>query len=240
MCVVGFHNDASDRLQMQLFLIRHAESENNARPLHQRVEDPGITAVGRMQAEHLAQWTRTMKIDTLITSPFLRTLQTTRSIVDATPQHVHVWHNVFERGGCYRGFGPEARQGGPGLGKSSILRHATGSPDQCVIDKSIGEEGWWGSRPREEDHEVEARARIVAKRLTDTFGATRKVVVAVIHAEFKRWLMAELFQGFIDAHQLGAIRNTGITKVDFDGEKWQLDWFNSVTHLPSRLITGHE
>ena len=225
---------------MQLFLIRHAESENNARPLHQRVEDPAITAVGRMQADHLAKWTRTMRIDTLITSPFLRTLQTTRAIVDATPQEVQVWHDVFERGGCYRGFGPHAMEGGPGLGRTDILRHATSNPQHCIVDASIEESGWWGSRPREMDHEVEARAQVVANRLTETFGATGKVVVAVVHAEFKRWLLAELFRGFIDAHQLGPMRNTGITKVNYDGKSWQFDWFNSVTHMPSRLITGHE
>lgn len=225
---------------MQLILIRHAESENNARPLHQRVEDPPITAVGRLQADYLAKWTRTTPIDTLITSPFLRTLQTTRAIVDAAPQTVHVWHDVFERGGCYRGFGPHARQGGPGLGRSDIARHATGDVAECVIDPSIQESGWWGCRPREEDDEVVIRAKAVANRLVETFGASGKVVVAVIHAEFKRWLMAELLAGVIDAHQLGAMRNTGISKINFDGRCWQFDWFNSVTHLPGRLITGHE
>jgi hypothetical protein len=24
------------------------------------------------------------------------------------------------------------------------------------------------------------------------------------------------------------------------GQAWQLDWFNSVTHLPAKLITGNE
>jgi 2,3-bisphosphoglycerate-dependent phosphoglycerate mutase len=225
---------------MQLYLIRHAESENNARPLHQRVEDPAITAIGRMQAEHLAQWTRTIGIGTLISSPFLRTLQTTRAMVDVRPQRVHIWHDVYERGGCYRGFGPLAREGGAGLGRSAIVRHVTNDPDQCVVDATINESGWWGEKSREEDHEVATRAKQVASRFVETFGASGEIVVAVIHAEFKRWLMAEFFRDFIDAYQLGPMRNTGISKVNFDGKRWQLDWFNSVTHLPSRLITGNE
>ncbi len=225
---------------MQLYLIRHAESENNARPLHQRVEDPRITAVGRMQAEHLAQWTRTMRIDTLITSPFLRTLQTTRAILDAAPQGVHVWHNVFERGGCYRGHGPMAIEGGPGLGRTDIVRHLTEQPATCTVDVTIDEAGWWGSRPREQDSDVQTRAENVAVRLVETFGGRGQTIVAVIHAEFKRYLMASLLKDFVDAHRLGPIRNTGISKVNFDGHHWQLDWFNSVSHLPSRLITGHD
>ena len=105
---------------MQLYLIRHAESENNARPGHLRVEDPAITAVGRLQAQQLANWTRTLKIDALITSPFLRTLQTTQAVLDAEALPVSVWHTVFERGGCYRGYGDDACEGGPGLGRSEI------------------------------------------------------------------------------------------------------------------------
>ncbi len=225
---------------MQLYLIRHAESENNARPLHQRVEDPRLTAVGRLQAEHLATWARTLRINTLITSPFLRTLETTRAIVDATPQPVHVWHDVYERGGCYRGFGPDAREGGLGLGRSAIVRHASASPENCVIDATIDDAGWWGGKPREEDPAVTVRAKSVAQRLVATFGNRGETIVAVIHAEFKRHLLGELLSGIMDAHQLGPMRNTGVTKVNFYGDRWQLDWFNSVTHLPVRLVTGHE
>ena len=81
-------------MSMQLYLIRHAESENNARPEHLRQSDPPISATGRLQASRLAEWASTLKIDILITSPFLRTLQTTRMITDAGSQHVHVWHDV--------------------------------------------------------------------------------------------------------------------------------------------------
>jgi 2,3-bisphosphoglycerate-dependent phosphoglycerate mutase len=52
---------------MQLYLIRHAESTNNAKPPRQRVEDPPITELGESQATHLAKWTSTTEIDTLIT-----------------------------------------------------------------------------------------------------------------------------------------------------------------------------
>ena len=38
---------------MRLYLIRHAQSENNARPEHERVEDPGLTELGARQIDHL-------------------------------------------------------------------------------------------------------------------------------------------------------------------------------------------
>ena len=220
---------------MQLYLIRHAESENNARPADQRVEDPSITTVGRRQAEHLATWARSLEIDALITSPFLRTLQTTRAIIEAAEQPVAVWHNVFERGGCYRGYREDQRDGGQGLGRSAILKQMPGA----IVDDTISEAGWWG-RDRETDTETLQRASDVITRLVDTFGSSGKHVVAVIHAEFKRHLLVQMLHGLVDANQFGPLRNTCITKVDFDGTRWHLDWLNSVSHLPATLVTGVE
>lgn len=221
---------------MQLYLIRHAESENNARPGYQRVEDPAITAVGRLQADHLANWTRTLKIDSLITSPFLRTLQTTRPICDAGKLPVAVWHHVFERGGCYRGYGEDAREGGMGLGRSAILTHLP----CATIDETIEEGGWWGGRARETDDETIARATRVIERFATTYGANGQTVVAIVHAEFKRHLLMQMLSGIADASAFGPLCNTGITKLTFDGSRWRLDWLNSVSHLPARLITGVE
>ncbi|TWU40770.1 histidine phosphatase family protein [Novipirellula artificiosorum] len=225
---------------MQLYLIRHAESENNAKPIYQRIEDPPITARGRLQSQHLANWTESLKIDTLITSPFLRSLQTTRSIVDRTPQKVHVWHNVFERGGCFRGHGPNATEGGIGLGPAGISKHATAVANDCIIDETILESGWWGGRNRETDDEAEVRAIVVMDRFVDTFGARDCTVVAVIHADFKRCLLRQMISAGTDVDSLGPMVNTGVTKLRYNGQHWQLDTLNSISHLPSRLITGVE
>tara|TARA_R110002049_G_scaffold2750_2_gene21443 strand:- start:223080 stop:223760 length:681 start_codon:yes stop_codon:yes gene_type:complete len=225
---------------MQLFLIRHAESANNARPPYERVEDPAITAVGRMQAQHLADWTRTLKIDTLITSPFLRTIETTLQVVQGTRQQVNIWHDVFERGGCYRGHKVGEIHGAMGLGRSAIQRHFQENAIDCLIDDTIEEKGWWGGRPQETEEEVAMRAQQVTQRLIDAFGTSQRNIVVVIHADFKRWLLRVMMGGAVDTDSFGPLRNTGISKLNFDGSRWQLDWLNSVSHLPARLITGNE
>ncbi len=225
---------------MQLYLIRHAESENNAKPEHLRQEDPPLSATGRRQAECLAQWTRSLKMDVLITSPFLRTLQTTRMVVEATSQQVHVWHDVFERGGCYPGHGPDAKQGASGLGRSQIRQQACDDERKCVIDDTIGEDGWWSGRDRESDEQAVLRASVVTERLRATFGNSDKHVVAVIHADLKRLMLAEMLRPNIDPLHLGPLRNTGITKLDYNGSRWTLDWFNSVSHLPGPLVGSGE
>lgn len=224
---------------MQLYLIRHAESENNAKPVYERVEDPPITAVGRLQATHLADWLKTMRFDELITSPVLRALQTTRHITEATGRHVHVWADVFEEGGIYAGHGPEAIKGSMGLSRSDVIRHV--SADQtCTLDDSIVESGWWGGRDRETPEQAMDRAKAVKGRLIDTFGSSKKSVVAIIHADFKRKLLSQILGSKVDPREFGNLCNTGITKLTRVSERFQLEWFNSVSHLPAKLITGNE
>lgn len=222
---------------MQLYLVRHAESENNARPIEQRVEDPSITELGHRQAEHLARWMESLPIDALITSPVRRALQTTRYIASATGSHVHVWADVFEEGGIFRGHGPEAIEGGPGLSRQQVIEHVVDSSDRCTLDETILDDGWWGSRKRETPDEAHQRAANVKQRLVDTFGSSGSSVVAVIHADFKRRMLSHLLGDPVDLLFLGRLRNTGVTKIDFDGDLWSLEWFNSISHLPNHLIT---
>ena len=225
---------------MQLYLVRHAESENNAKAPEQRTEDPSITELGRQQADHLGRWTETLEIDVLITSPFRRAIQTTTAILKRSPQHTHVWHDIFERGGCYRGYHPQDLAGAKGLGRSQIIGELPGEASDCTIDDSINDSGWWGERTPESDQEAAHRAQRVAQRLISTFGGNGQTVVAVTHADFKRLLLGILLSDAVDPSRLGALRNTGVTKLDYDGDRWSLDWFNSVSHLPGRLITGNE
>lgn len=223
---------------MQLYLIRHAESENNAKPIHRRVEDPALTAVGRLQAKHLGDWAKSLHIDVLISSPVRRALQTTRYISDAKHRHIHVWADCFEEGGIYSGHGPDAITGGPGLTRDEVIAHI-GNSSEATLDETITHTGWYG-RHRETPAEAVARATSVISRLIATFGTKDQAVAVVIHADFKRKLLIQMLDGSVDANVLGPLRNTGITKVDFDGDRWRLDWFNSVSHLPARLITGNE
>lgn len=227
---------------MQLYLIRHAESQNNARPPYERVEDPTITPVGHLQAESSAAWIKSLKFDHLITSPFKRTLQTTRYVMDATDHSVQVWHHVFERGGCFKGFGPDATEGGPGLARSGVISHFP--TDRCVVDDTISEDGWWFGKERETDGEHSIRVKSVVDRINQTFGETDAIVTMVIHAQFQRQLLQQLVPS-ANVMQLGFIKNCSVTKLNNhktkdNGESWQLDWFNSITHMPAKLITGNE
>jgi len=224
---------------MELYLIRHAESANNARPTYERVEDPDITAVGRLQATHLARWLETLKIDGFITSPFRRTLQTAAAVLDATVHRLDVWHNVFERGGCFRGYDEATLAGAMGMGRADILKLMGGHAERCLLDETILDTGWWGGKDRETDEQAKRRAAEVCQRLQARF-CDGQVVVLLIHADLKRLMLEALLNDQVDVSQLGALRNAGVSKVNRIDGRWQLDYFNSVTHLPARLITGNE
>lgn len=222
---------------MRLHLIRHAESENNARPVRDRVCDPAITAIGRLQGEHLGDWMSRLRLDALVTSPFLRTLQTTSFVLRRRPQPVHVWHNVFERGGCYHGHEPANFAGADGLGRSGIVDQLA-STQPVTLDDQLHETGWWGRRDREDDDTANARAAEVIERIEATFAGTDQDVALIVHADFIRCLLRPMLDGVLDIDSIGPIPNVSVTRLDWTPGRWKLVWLNSVTHLPPRLITG--
>ncbi len=222
---------------MFLYLIRHAQSQNNARPGYCRAEDPPLTAVGRIQTQYLADWLRKCEFDMLVTSPALRAVQTTRAIHDCTGHHVQVWDNLFEEGGVFRGFGPLANEGGPGLKRSQIREQVASTPMVCTLDPLLTEAGWWG-RPRESADQAASRSRDVANRLTLCVSKQNHGVVAVTHADFKRRLL-ERFLGRNLATRWGnRLSNAGVTKLQLVANVWKLTYLDEVSHLPPRLVTG--
>ncbi len=218
---------------MQLYLIRHAESENNARPEPERVEDPPLTLRGHQQAGYLATWLQELPLDVLITSPFRRTLETSRYVSDTRRQAVEVWSEVFECKGCYRGWGDNT-SGGIGFNRQQILRILPGAS----VCPTIGDSGWWNERSPETEAEAARRAAIVVDRLLTQFGPTKANVALIIHADFKRLLLGQMLGSAANAEFFGAMRNVGVSLVTWQAGRWQLEWLNSVSHLPARLLTS--
>jgi 2,3-bisphosphoglycerate-dependent phosphoglycerate mutase len=248
---------------MQLLLIRHAESENNAKPVHARVCDPSITARGRLQADCLGKWMSGLAIDQMITSPFLRTLETTRFVL----KHAHVaprrypisvWHDVFENGGCYHGHHEKNFRGAEGLGRKAIHsffqeiieQFPDLEPPPLTVDNEIQDTGWWGGKDRETSDQMQARSRSVIRRFENTFAphpnseqgphATDPVVVLIAHADFLREMLSQMLADTVEMDSIGPIPNTSVTSLQWSTTGWKLNSLNSVTHLPPRLVTGHE
>lgn len=219
---------------MDVLFIRHAQSENNARPEPERVEDPPLTALGHRQAVLLAtKHPRIAWADVILTSPFLRALQTADILCRYAGCRVEVWRDLHEQGGCYSGYLPGQRTGRPGLTGKEI---ASLFP-QFTIDGAIGDGGWWESKPYEEMEEAHKRARAVIARLEGRFANRRTTVAVVTHADFLRAILTVLTPaGFFPEQLSESIYNTSVTLVRWQSAPSLICW-NTVDHLPQELRT---
>lgn len=213
---------------MQLYLIRHAQSQNNALPEEERVEDPGLTELGRQQAEHLAEWIPSLQLTRLITSPFRRTLLTTEPIRRATALVPEVRIDLHELGGCYAGHEFGNLVGRPGMTRREIEAEFSG----FEVADDIDGEGWWQSKPYEDMEDARIRAARLIKWTRREFAHSQERVAFVMHADIKR-----LFLAHLDAEPIDVACNTSVTEIEFTSNSHHLRVFNQISHLPAHIVT---
>ncbi len=213
---------------MELYLIRHAQSQNNAKPQEQRVEDPGITDVGHQQAENLAKWIPRLNLTKLITSPFLRTLQTTEYLWKATDLRPEVRTDLHEVGGCVSGPSSEAAVGEPGMNRSTIEEKFP----FCEVEPSIDGDGWWNRKPYESMTLAEERAQRLVGTTLKEFSQSEERVAYVMHADFKVIFLSQFHQ-----QPLQGPYNVSVSKVVMADGGLRLADYNQIHHLPEHLVT---
>jgi broad specificity phosphatase PhoE len=213
---------------MLAYFIRHAQSENNARADSDRVADPALTQLGEEQANKLGKWIPNLGLTKLISSPFLRTLQTAQQVHLATGLNAEVRPDWHEAGGCFSDYRPGRMKGEPGMNRSDIEGRFSG----FHVADGIDEQGWY-KRP---DRETYAEARVRAARLIveaqQEFGKTDDRIGFVIHCDLKRFLLESFCDDWIDIPM-----NTSITTVEFTPDDVRLIEFNQVDHLEPELHT---
>lgn len=213
---------------MELFLIRHAQSQNNAWPESKRVEDPALTEVGHEQAKRLGEWLPVLGLTQLFTSPFRRALQTTWPIHRATGLVPQVRTELHEQGGCYRGYTVDNTVGRPGMTRAEIEQEFEG----FRVADDITDDGWWQSKPYEHFPTARERALALLRWTQEQFAETDERVAFVSHADLKL-LFLEHFHG----EPLDCPCNTSITTVQIVPGRTQLTRFNRAEHLPPDLVT---
>ena len=218
-----------------LLLIRHAQSENNALEDQFRVPDPNITDLGVSQSKALAAEVAKLQPTVLYCSPFLRSLETTRWIAERSSVLPIVRQDIYEQGGCHRGYQPGMRFAVPGMNRQTL----EGKYPQWKLDERITELGWYDL----DHYETEEEAKERAKRVRVWFESNPKThnpqdrVAMVIHADFKlRLLEAFLEDDEIEA-KLGDIVNTSMTRLSQSKGRWRLDYWNVFTHLDHHEIS---
>lgn len=238
---------------MELYLIRHAQSQNNlaySQNSHERVADPTLTPLGERQAARLASYLAG-RVDPmprdgrtnysnqfgycfthLISSPMRRALQTTQPLALALQLPVEVWTDIHETGGVYLDT-DTGRVGQPGMTRQEMLETI---PD-LNLPPDVTDRGWWTG-----DWEVRdlrpARAFQVAARLW-ALAAEDARVAMVTHGGFSDLLLKVLLRLPDEVPTDYFHYNTGISRLDLgtDGRVRVL-YLNRLPHLPPELVSA--
>lgn len=245
---------------MELSIIRHAQSFNNAlQDQSLRVVDPDLTDLGQHQVERLAAYLAAggnrvsqpceteppnggdgtcFGITRLITSPVRRTLLTTRPIARALGLRPEVWPDIHEHGGMWLDHGgDQGIIGYLGLTRAEVLACL---PD-AILPAEVTDAGWYNPMLGQETLERAAwRAEQVAiklRRQAVTAPATERIAL-VTHGGFSSLLLSALLAIPFDGPVFFHHDNTGITWVRLRADgAIRLRYINRVTHLPADLIT---
>lgn len=246
---------------MDLYIIRHAQSTNNALPaeveLRDRVCDPLLTELGFRQAALLAGhlvtgrdgWSEAASADPeagggpsvaaygitrLVCSPMRRTLLTAQPASQALGLQPEIWLDIHEHGGIYLDHGqPAGKVGYPGITRPEVSAQFPG----YRAPEALTERGWWRDG-FEEWETCLLRAGVVARRLREMNRGAGESIAMVTHGAFASALIMALVGTPPEARVHFSHHNTGISLVHFrpDGGI-RLRYLNRVPHLPPDMIT---
>lgn len=248
---------------MQLYLIRHAQSQNNAlwaatKSEDGRVPDPEITEIGHQQGKALGEYIaageaepvhpqedphnrKGFHLTHLYCSLMTRAVQTASYIAKATDLPLVGLDNVHEWGGLYS-FDVEQELytavSGPNRAYFAERFPHLGLPDY------LGEAGWYDKRPYEERTETAARAENFFVELLEKHGDSEDRVGIVSHGGFMHVLISYMMNSTkplsTDTHQRRNFythHNGAITRFNIGDDYNQLLYTNNVSYQPADIIT---
>ncbi len=210
---------------VNLYLVRHGESEANAAMVVQGFDSP-LTERGREQAQFLASRFRNIPLDSILASSMPRARETGQFVHDLTGAPIE-YSDLFI----------ETRQ------PSSILGKSDDDPE-VISTRRMMREKFGDATYRHSDEETfgDMKARGLAA-LTHIESLSHENILVVSHGAFIRILVGlMLFGTDIQPHELMSLRrflfatNTGITWCtrDFFGEdtpRWVLRTWMDHAHL---------
>jgi 2,3-bisphosphoglycerate-dependent phosphoglycerate mutase len=225
---------------MDIFLIRHAQSTNNAlTDVRLRTMDPLLTELGLRQAERLAQHVARIippghGVPThLYCSPMWRALHTASFIARATGLTPEVWVGIHEHGGIYLEHDDERGVVGyPGKTGPEIV---AAFPD-VQLPPEVTDEGWWKGG-REELVECYERAARVIEGLRGRVPTDERILM-VSHGGFINSFLKMLFDQDLEWPVFYHQANTAITYLTFTSDRHlDVHYLNRVDHLPPDMVS---
>jgi 2,3-bisphosphoglycerate-dependent phosphoglycerate mutase len=246
---------------MELYFIRHGQSQNNANWNNSEYEespDPAITQLGLEQARYLAEFLKQHQTITddkvwniqnrygfglthIYTSMMERAVYTAAPIAQALDLPLIVWKEIHEEGGIFSRGDKSNVVGLPGRTRSFFTQNF---PSLTLPDE-LDETGWW-NRPFEAEDERQPRADQVLADLIarhkDEKGRSEHRVALVSHGGFFMRLMCAILklpwrQAAFGMKSWFMLNNCSISRFDIYGEEINISYLNRTDYLPDHLIT---
>ncbi len=248
---------------MQLYFIRHAQSENNAHwgdDSYPESPDPELTKIAHSQVEHLARFTgenqelenaaiwnpqnrQGFGLTHIYTSLMVRAVGTATPVAQAIGLPLVAWPETHETGGIFSRFSEDEMAGLPGKSRSYFEQHF---PD-LILPDALDDRGWWQSRPFEKPEMRRPRAEKVwadlLERHSDREGQPEHRVAMVSHGGFFMHLLTvalgiEMRRIKEFDHEYWFLKNNcAITRLDVYDQKVVVVYVNRTDFLPDNLIT---
>lgn len=246
---------------MELYIIRHGQSTNNALADDSqatRVYDPPLTDLGKRQADALAQYLaggasrdpwvnpntgysrqdggQGAGITHLYCSPMYRALQTTAPTAAALGLKPEIWVEVHEHGGVYLEEQGKIT-GYPGRSRTQIA----GEFPAYIIPAGVTDAGWWDPKVGLEGisacygRAIKIAGELRRRALDDQ--EKRERIAMISHGTFIDALIKALFNQLPTRNMYYLHYNTAITRLDFDKERIIVRYINRVDHLSPDLIS---
>ena len=246
---------------MRLYLIRHAQSTNNALygsddEGRQRDPDPEITKIGHRQAAllgaHVAQpmaeprqhpfqagAQKHFGFTHLYCSLMTRTILTANYVAKTCGLQPVALPELFEKGGIYKGSENGRRQGLPGPNRHYFEQRFP----ELVLPDSLGDAGWY-NRPAESEEAFLQRMEGVVATFKERHLQTDHCIAMIAHGD----LIDQFINVIMGVERPSAnynspwvanwaFHNTSISRIDFTGEAQTVVYLNRIDHLPPELVT---
>ncbi len=246
---------------MRLYIIRHAESANNALfsgvdNVSGRVPDPEITETGHRQAallgQHLAESGNEPRqrphgnsdkhdygLTHIYCSLMTRSILTAEYVGGACQIPVEALSDIFERKGLYDFDKAGNEVGVPGPGRDYFDKRF---PNLKLPD-SFDHGGWW-NRPAETDEEFFLRVSQALANIKNRHMDSDDRVGIVVHGDFIDQSIndlmgvarrAESYQNAWVANWV--FHNTSVSRVDMISGAQNVLYLNRIDHLDGNLVT---
>lgn len=198
-------------MKTKIIFVRHGESVDNARKVTQGQSDCGLSKLGLVEAKLVGERLKKEKIDVIFVSDLRRTKHTAKEI---TKYHVGV-PIFYDKRLRERNFG--VYQGRPWTAVRVAAKKSGKDIDQ------------FKPRGGESLYDVIARSNIFFSEILPNYRS--KNILIITHGGFMiASLLSFLDDNMTNRHKYSH-KNTGVTIIEFDNNKFKLKKLNCTKHL---------